>query len=124
MIHGETIPLSETKERAKLLVMQTLVQHAEQSDNVPPTMRAMYVLKTTEAQNVLLGERSSFIEQEATLRGVQPSALAQLIVQTSQQMVQLELKRVGASLLIDAATDESGVVSALETLGLVLPDQE
>jgi hypothetical protein len=123
MIHGDEVPLVDTKERAKLHVMLTLTEGAERADGVPATMRAMYVLKTAEARNVLLGEPSSFIEQEAALRGVTAQVLAQLICDTSEQLVNLELTRVKIGLAIDAAEDETGVVEALAAAGLRLPDE-
>lgn len=124
MIHGaDEADLQGLKDQAKQVVMNALVRAAER-DGVPPTMRAMYVLKTAEARNVLLGEHSNFIAQEAAMRGITMEELAQQVITAAEESERAELQRVGLGLAIEAAEDHDTVVQVLSQAGLQLPTED
>lgn len=117
MIHGPDV--SALKEQAKSAVMRHFVAVAE-SDDVSPTLRAMYVLKALMAREVLKGGTSDYIEAEAKKRGVTPLQMAQVIDDLAKHSEAVELKRMDANVDIDAATDAHGVMAVLDNIGVSL----
>ena len=115
MIHGASV--DELKTRAKAAVMRRFVEMAEQADNVPPTLRAMYVRKAEQAQLVLDGGSSRLIEGEAEIRGITPRQMAQVVLSMAAAGGdELELKRMQMNVLIDQAEDQADVMAILEGL--------
>ncbi|ACL61026.1 hypothetical protein [Methylobacterium nodulans] len=112
--------LTVLKEAAKRKVADFFVQQVQQADPVDPQLRAMYVLKYQEARGVLNGIPSALIEGEASIRGITPAEMAQIIVGMAEQSSQAELSRMATNVAIDAATSEAGVLAVLARFGLTL----
>lgn len=115
MIFGEDI--ERLRERAKGLVMNYFVNLGE-SDGVPATLRAMYVMKAQQAEAVLAGGSSPMIEEEATIRGVPVLALAETIVAMSRESQALEMCRMRVNISIDESKTSSQLVGILAGFGL------
>ena len=111
MIHGPD--LSELRERAKAAIMKHFVAMAEQ-DQVPPTLRAMYVRKAEQAQLVYSGGSSALIEGEAAARGWTPDQMAQVVLyMAASEGDQLEIARMRANVAVDSAANEEAVMMVL-----------
>lgn len=124
MIIGDTeAALAGLKARAKDAVMRFYVGIAD-GDGTPPTLRAMYVRKAEQARIVKEGGTSELIAGEAAMRGISPPQMAQVIIDMAEQSNDvLELARMKANVAIEAAADESAVMTVLAGIDCPLPDQ-
>ena len=77
-----------------------------------------YAFKVVEARRVIDGRPSLLIEGEATLRGVEPFALAAEILKRHESTTAAELVRVAAKLDVRAAVDQAGIMAALNRAGV------
>jgi hypothetical protein len=84
----------------------------------PAGLQASDLLKAQEAARVLAGGESEWISTEATERGIEPGALASMIITESAKTVAREVERVRVTQAIARATTESEIVAALRAIGL------
>ena len=77
-----------------------------------------YLQKTGEARRVLAGERSSLIEKEAAMRGINKRVLAAQIDALARATEEQELARVGIKQQIRAAQSKSQISEILNSIGI------
>lgn len=117
-------PMEDLLARAKQATMNHYVASVER-DNVPPTQRAMYVLKALDAQTVLDGGRVPTLEAEAAEVGVTVQTLAKTITDMANQSRAVELQRMKVNTELTeafegSATDPTPVLEVLNKYGIEL----
>lgn len=87
----------------------------------PASQASMDAYKLAEAQNVLAGNASRLIEEEARINGIKPIEQAEKVIAAASATVDLEINRIEAKAAIRSAKKHADVLKALTDRGITLP---